>query len=115
MIDWVSAKIICNHDPNKLFNGAVLSLNSNLEKNGFVIRKKTVEVLIPTKIQIQSITDTHIYISGNPTKFLQGHNLFGSNDLVSIMGKFFDELLKKKVGLCLIRSNTQTLKMVITS
>ena len=46
MIDWVSAKIICNHDPNKLFNGAVLSLNSNLEKNGFVIRKKQLRVLI---------------------------------------------------------------------
>ncbi|WP_272948235.1 phage/plasmid replication domain-containing protein, partial [Acinetobacter baumannii] len=27
---------------------------------------------------------------------LQGHNLFGSNDLVGLMGKFFDELLKKK-------------------
>ncbi|WP_317490894.1 phage/plasmid replication protein, II/X family, partial [Acinetobacter baumannii] len=38
-----------------------------------------------TKIQIQSVTDTQIYISGNPTKFLQGHNLFGSNDLVGLM------------------------------
>ena len=101
MIDWVSAKIICNHDPDKLFNGAVLSLNSNLEKEWVCDKKKTVEGSYSTKIQIQSITDTHIYISGNPTKFLQGHNLFGSNDLVSIMGKFFDELLKKEeLGLC---------------
>ena len=78
MIDWVSAKIICNHDPDKLFNGAVLSLNSNLEKEWVCDKKKTVEGSYSTKIQIQSITDTHIYISGNPTKFLQGHNLFGS-------------------------------------
>ncbi|MCA4799604.1 phage/plasmid replication protein, II/X family [Acinetobacter towneri] len=101
MIDWVSAKIICNHDPDKLFNGAVLSLNSNLEKEWVCDKKKTVEGSYSTKIQIQSITDTQIYISGNPTKFLQGHNLFGSNDLVSIMGKFFDELLKREeLGLC---------------
>ncbi|MBD0103459.1 phage/plasmid replication protein, partial [Acinetobacter baumannii] len=37
-------------------------------------KKTTVEGSYSTKIQIQSVTDTQIYISGNPTKFLQGHN-----------------------------------------
>ena len=101
MIDWVSAKIICNHDPNKLSNGIIASLDRDGNTEWLTNKKTTVEGSYSTKIQIQSITDTHIYISGNPTKFLQGHNLFGSNDLVSIMGKFFDELLKKEeLGLC---------------
>ncbi|MFX7612794.1 phage/plasmid replication protein, II/X family, partial [Acinetobacter baumannii] len=61
----------------------------------------TVEGSHSSKIQIKSHTENQIYISGNPTKFLQGHNLFGSNDLVCLMGKFFDELLKHEdLGLC---------------
>ena len=51
MIDWVSAKIICNHDPNKLFNGAVLSLNSNLEKEWVCDKKKQLRVLIQQKFR----------------------------------------------------------------
>ena len=101
MIDWVTAKLICNHDPNKLSEGLVASLDRDGNTEWLVHKKVTVEGSYSTKIQIQSLTDTQIYISGNPTKFLQGHNLFGSNDLVSIMGKFFDELLKREeLGLC---------------
>ena len=101
MIDWVSSKIICNHDPNKLSNGIIASLDRDGNTEWLTNKKTTVEGSYSTKIQIQSVTDTQIYISGNPTKFLQGHNLFGSNDLVSIMGKFFDELLKREeLGLC---------------
>ena len=100
-IDWVTAKLICNHDPNRLSEGLVASLDRDGNTEWLVHKKFTVEGSYSTKIQIQSLTDTQIYISGNPTKFLQGHNLFGSNDLVSIMGKFFDELLKREeLGLC---------------
>ena len=28
---------------------------------------------------------SHLIISGNPSKFLQGHNIFGSDDLVALM------------------------------
>ena len=88
MIDWVSAKIICNHDPDKLSNGIIASLDRDGNTEWLSNKKTMVEGSYSTNIQIQSLTDTQIYISGNPTKFLQGHNLFGSNDLVSIMGKF---------------------------
>ena len=71
MIDWVSAKIICNHDPDKLSNGVVASIDRNNQLEWSVHKKMTVEGSYSTKIQIQSLTDTQIYISGNPTKFLQ--------------------------------------------
>lgn len=96
MIDWVSAKIFCNHDPEKLSAGVVASLDRDGNTEWLVNKKVSVEGSYSTKVQIQSLTDTQIYISGNPTKFLQGHNLFGSNDLVGLMGAFFDELLKRK-------------------
>ena len=101
MIDWVSAKIICNHDPDKLSNGIIASLDRDGNTEWLSNKKTMVEGSYSTNIQIQSLTDTQIYISGNPTKFLQGHNVFGTNDLVGLMGKFFDELLKKEeLGLC---------------
>lgn len=100
MIDWVSAVLPCKHDPSKLISGLVMSFDS-LGNNEWTVNKTlSVEGSYSSKIQIKSHTENQIYITGNPTKFLQGHNLFGSNDLVSIMGFFFDELLKHDIGLC---------------
>ena len=101
MIDWVSAILPCKHDPSKLISGLVMSFDALGEQEWVVNKKLTVEGSYSSKIQISSVSDNQIYISGNPTKFLQGHNLFGTNDLVGLMGKFFDELLNhKELGLC---------------
>jgi II/X family phage/plasmid replication protein len=35
---------------------------------------------------------THLYFSGNPSKFLQGHNIFGSDDLVSLMSDTYERV-----------------------
>ena len=94
MIDWVTAILPCKHDPSKLISGMVMSFDSLGNPEWTVNKKLSVEGSYSSKIQIKSHTDNQIWISGNPTKFLQGHNIFGSNDLVYIMGMFFDELLK---------------------
>lgn len=100
MIDWVTAILPCKHDPSKLISGFVMSYDALAQPEWTVNKKLTVEGSFSSKIQIKSHTDNQIWISGNPTKFLQGHNIFGSNDLVHIMGLFFDELLKHDIGLC---------------
>ena len=101
MIDWVSAILPCKHDPSKLISGLVMAFDAQGENEWTVNKTLTVEGSYSSKIQIKSHTENQIYISGNPTKFLQGHNLFGTNDLVGLMGKFFDELLKhEQLGLC---------------
>ena len=94
MIDWVTAILPCKHDPSKLISGVVMSFDSLGNPEWTVNKKLSVEGSYSSKIQIKSHTDNQIWISGNPTKFLQGHNIFGSNDLVHVMGLFFDELLK---------------------
>ncbi|WP_151781770.1 phage/plasmid replication protein, II/X family [Acinetobacter bereziniae] len=94
MIDWVTAILPCKHDPSKLISGMVMSFDSLGNPEWTVNKKLSVEGSYSSKIQIKSHTDNQIWISGNPTKFLQGHNIFGSNDLVHIMGLFFDALLK---------------------
>lgn len=101
MIDWVSAILPCKHDPSKLISGLVMSFDAQGNNEWTVNKTLSVEGSYSSKIQIKSHTENQIYISGNPTKFLQGHNLFGTNDLVGLMGKFFDELLKhENLGLC---------------
>ena len=101
MIDWVSAVLPCKHDPSKLISGLVMAFDTQGNNEWTVNKTLSVEGSYSSKIQIKSHTENQIYISGNPTKFLQGHNLFGTNDLVGLMGKFFDELLKhKELGLC---------------
>ena len=100
MIDWVSAVLPCKHDPSKLQHGFVMAFDAQGNNEWTVNKTFSVEGSYSSKIQIKSHTENQIYISGNPTKFLQGHNLFGSNDLVGLMGKFFDALLKHDIGLC---------------
>lgn len=93
MIDWITAKIPCNHNPDKLSAGLVASLDKDGNIEWLVNKKIMVEGSYSSKIQIQSVSDSMIYISGNPTKFLQGHNLFGTNDIRSLMIKFVKKLV----------------------
>lgn len=100
MIDWVTAILPCKHDPSKLISGLIYSYDSLGNEEWMVEKKLSVEGSFSSKVQIKSHDNFHIWISGNPTKFLQGHNIFGSNDLRHLMGLFFDELLKQDIGLC---------------
>lgn len=96
MIDWVTAKLPCRHDPSKLISGMVMSFDPQGNNEWVVNKKLSVEGSHSSKIQIASADTSHIWVSGNPVKFLQGHNIFGSNDLKKIMAKFFDALLQQE-------------------
>ena len=94
MIDWVTMKISCDHD-GIISNGEVVSLS----KDGDSIEWSLIKYLPvvgshDATISIRSITQQTIEISGNPVKWLQGHNLFGTNDLHRLIWLFFKELLK---------------------
>lgn len=94
MIDWVTMKLPCNHD-GIISNGEVVSLS----KDGDSIEWSLVKFLPvvgshDATISIRSITQSTIEISGNPTKWLQGHNLFGTNDLKLLVWLFFKKLAK---------------------
>ena len=93
MIDWVTMKLSCDHD-GIISNGQVVSLS----KDGDSIEWSLVKFLPvvgshDATISIRSITQSTIEISGNPAKWLQGHNLFGTNDLKRLIWVFFNKLL----------------------
>lgn len=94
MIDWVTAKIHCDH-VGIISNGSVVKVS----KDSNEIEWTSVTLLPVTgshdsNIMIRSLTDTQLEITGNPAKWLQGHNLFGIDDPQRLMWLFFSKLIK---------------------
>ena len=61
MIDWVSAKIICNHDPNKLSNGIIASLDRDGNTEWLTNKKRLLKVLIQQNSDSVSNRHSNLY------------------------------------------------------
>ena len=99
MIDWATARLRCTHDSSKLFGGLVVSMNAKGEVEWQTEKRVVVEGSYSKNITVRSHTDGVIEISGNPAKFLQGHNVFGSDDLIHLITKTLDRLISLDIGL----------------
>lgn len=86
MIDWLSMVVPCHH-PEPITGGHVLSIQPTGEVEWTCRKRATVEGSFSTGLQVRSAEHqgadpcTHIEVSGNPVKFFQGHNLWGSDDV----------------------------------
>lgn len=89
MIDWVSAYLPCTHLP--INSGHVMSINPDGTVDWATPKRTIIEGSHSQKITVKSADSdgnghaTELYFSGNPSKFLQGHNIFGSDDLRELM------------------------------
>ena len=95
MIDWITAKITCTHNPEVLSSGRSIRTKKvdGVERLEYEIcNRLSVKGSHDSNITIRSHTDNTIEISGNPAKFLQGHNVFGTNDLKYLVAKLMDKL-----------------------
>ena len=93
MIDWVTMKIQCEHE-GMICNGSVVKISKDNDIEWTSTSWLPVVGSHDSSIVIRSVTESTIEISGNPVKWLQGHNLFGTNDLKALIWAFFNELLK---------------------
>lgn len=84
MIDWITAIIPCHHE-EKIHGGTIASVNIDGEIEWRVEKKHQVRGSHESNLNIKSIDNKFIYFDGNPAKWLQGHNLFGSNDLTGLV------------------------------
>jgi len=85
MIDWLTMELPLRH-PTPINGGEVVSIDpfGNLEWR--TLKRTTVTGSHEMNLQVRTCTHTpdycsHLSISGNPAKFLQGHNLWGSDDI----------------------------------
>ncbi|MDS9606209.1 phage/plasmid replication protein, II/X family [Pseudomonas aeruginosa] len=96
MIDWIAAMIELHHAP--LSSGAVVCIEADGTVAWETPRKMLVRGSHDSTIHIRSVggdgqgSATHLYIDGNPSKWLQGHNLVGSCDLVALVWDAFQRL-----------------------
>lgn len=96
MIDWVSAFLPCTHFP--LNAGMVCKVDPDGSLEWASPCRKSVEGSHEARITVKSHGSdgegraTHLYFSGNPSKFLQGHNLFGSDDIRALMTETYHNL-----------------------
>lgn len=83
MIDWLSATLPFRH-PDALSDGAVMALTADGEVSWRSAKSLQVQGSHSARVMIRTsriFGQSHIDFSGNPSKFLQGHNLFGSSHL----------------------------------
>ncbi len=89
MIDWVTAELPCLHVP--LEAGLVCKVTPEGELEWASPCRLSVKGTFESSVQVRSVgadgqgNATLLHFSGNPSKFLQGHNVFGSDDLVSLV------------------------------
>ena len=103
MIDWLSVRIPYFHQ-TPINGGEVIALDPSGEILWKTQRKMSLEGSYSSKIQIKSMDRQSLHLSGNPSKFLQGHNIFGSNDVLPLAYMFFVAVLEK-LGLPISHQN----------
>jgi II/X family phage/plasmid replication protein len=89
MIDWIKAVIPLNHD-KLLSAGKVYSVSGDTGEIEWAVEKRLpVAGSFESKVHVRSVDPGHVVVDGNPAKFLQGHNIFGPDDLRAVAFHFF--------------------------
>lgn len=97
MIDWLRFIIPCEH-PEPIDGGRVLKINQHREIEWEVQSRLKVLGSHDSSIQVKTHsinlngTGSSLYIDGNPVKWLQGHNVWGTDDLLSLVYAFMERL-----------------------
>lgn len=97
MIDWCFFEVPFLHKP--IESGRVLCINPDSSLAWSTPRRLNICGSHESNIAVRSTggdgkgNATHLEISGNPSKFLQGHNLVGSNDLLSLNYDVFIKII----------------------
>ncbi|MBT3206685.1 MAG: hypothetical protein HOM14_15950 [Gammaproteobacteria bacterium] len=73
-------------------DGAIFSVNNDGDIEWSTPKRKQVEGSFSSKISVKTDDLSFIFISENPTKFIQGHNIFGTNNLLGLNYEFFDRV-----------------------
>lgn len=104
MIDFIDVTIPFQND------GEINNGYKDSTKKGEVTNRKYYAVPVKrnnTCIQVVSIDKDHIRIIGNPAKFIQGQNVFGTDNLNTLTSKVA-RLIAKELGVTPTRENKQS-------
>lgn len=104
MIDWLSVTVFLPHPP--IPAGAILSVSSEGEQEWVTPRKTKIRGSFESSalVRSQGALDsngnaTELYIDVNPSKFLQGHNIFGSSCAIDLLSAVVSSITSS-LGFC---------------
>jgi len=89
VIDWITCKIPFEHP--FIESGKVIFLNADDSIEKALVRRRPVSGSHSQTFTVRSCGSAgegraaYLSLSGNPSKFLQGHNVFGSDDLLDLV------------------------------
>lgn len=92
MIDWITAIIPCHHD-EKIYGGSIASVTLDGEIEWRVEKKQQIPGSHESNLNIKSLDNHHLLFDGNPAKWLQGHNIFGSDNLIGLVEAVMHKLI----------------------
>jgi hypothetical protein len=88
MIDWLTFDVVCPHDPGAFDAGFVLCVDRGGRTEWVSQRKLFVPGSHDSTIRVRTSPGQppgiSLQFSGNPVKWQQGHNIFGSDDLCGL-------------------------------
>ena len=97
MIDWFTGILPCTHRP--LPAGSVVSVDADGAVEWETVKRLTVRGSNESTMKVRSVGSdgegraTHLYIDGNPSKFLQGHSVIGPDDLQGLVVTTYARIL----------------------
>lgn len=85
MIDWLTVRVPSDYSVR---NGYVISVNADGNTEWEAPKRLQVPGSFSSSVSVRRAHDGLLEISGNPSKFMQGHNLFGTSDLLPLATAF---------------------------
>lgn len=106
MIDWITAKLPFTHK-SAISDGMVVHLDDDGNNKFYKLKRKELRGSFETGIHCWTElgeenpdgTYPFLWVSGNPVKLFQGHNVWGSNDLHGLLFETFRFLAESLVSL----------------
>jgi hypothetical protein len=83
MVDWITARVSISA-AHALETGGIACWDADGQVEWQITRRMAVRGSYEHTIAIRKVNDSEIEFSGSPAKFLRGHNIFGSGDLIDV-------------------------------
>ena len=82
MIDWITCRVVMNSKP---LAGKVMAVDADGGIEWITEKRLQVVGSWEQSVSVRTLHDGKVEFSGSPAKFLQGHNVFGSDDLQGLV------------------------------
>ena len=100
-IDWIHVSVAVKHDPQLISRGIVVHLDNqwNMATAVHHYKAQTLRSSFENTLWIKPSTTGSIEISGNFYKFLNHHNVTGTDDLVGLVTDLIQHLATLEIGI----------------